>query len=1047
MRISVAVAVACLSMAGLSAADEVSAAIRKSTSIPAQGLGPALKSLAKDRGFQIVYVSHEVNALSTQGATGELTTEEALMRLLNGTGLTYRIFGDSSVSIVPAISSSAPANPERATTSSLRGASDAQGYATTEEASSDRIRLAQSDQAASPQTQGSSSARPSVENTIDTITVTGSRIQRGGFEAPTPVTVVDAADFESRSTTNVADYLNDLPAFLPTATPTTNTIATGGVGNFLNLRALGGERTLVLVDGRRHVPTSSVGTVSINMIPALLIERVEVVTGGASAAYGSDAVAGVVNLIFDHDLQGLRGEVQSGMAEEGDNEEWRAALAFGTSFAGDRGHFSIAAEAFDNSGIQYQRDRDWGARDWGIILNPDYAPGNGEPLKRLVPDAGLTIASEGGLILSGSLAGMQFAPDGSLIPFNPGRAAGGLVGQGGDGPYAGEQAVLAVPLKRHNVFARARYDLTDSLTGYFEASYAEQESNNRNLVQPFNFGDLFIRADNAFLSPEVRSQLAGEPGFVFSRLNTDFGFVQANDKVETQRAVAGLTGQFGGGWSWDAYVQYGETDRANVDPGNVIVANLAQAVDAMIDPTTGDPVCRSGAAGCVPINLFGFGAPSQAALDYVHGTASVYTYVEQEVAAASVQGAPFDTWAGPLSVAFGAEYREDSVRTTVDEISLRNGFLIGNQKPVEGSIDVKEVFGEAVVPLLSDLPWAKRVEIDLAARLTDYSTSGSVTTWKSGLSYSVNDALRFRATRSRDIRAPNVFELYTSSGTGFWPVMDPVTGQSLLVRSTLLPNLDLQPEEADTTVIGIVLQPAFIPGFRFSADHFDIKLNDAISQLTPPDILKRCNDGAAELCDFIQRDVSGSIIAINRSQLNIARRRIRGVDFEAQYSLPLSNFGTQASGVLAFRLLATYTSEISYDGGDGKIDQAGALAGEGSLPGLPRWRGYGSISYSDGPLITNLGARFVGSAARDNTDLPLDIEPSHFPAQVYLEASVQYSLVNAPGRKIQLFGGATNLLDKDPVLTGRDVFFSAATNPLYYDVIGRAYNAGVRVQF
>lgn len=517
--------------------------------------------------------------------------------------------------------------------------------------------------------------------------------------------------------------------------------------------------------------------------------------------------------------------------------------------------------------------------------------------------------------------------------------------------------------------------------------------------------------------------------------------MQANDKVETQRAVAGLTGQFGDGWSWDAYVQYGETDRANVDPGNVIVANLAQAVDAMIDPTTGDPVCRSGAAGCVPINLFGFGAPSQEALEYVHGTASVYTYVEQEVAAASVQGAPFDTWAGPLSVAFGAEYREDSVRTTVDEISLRNGFLIGNQKPVEGSIDVKEVFGEAVVPLLSDLSWAKQLDIDLAARLTDYSTSGSVTTWKSGLSYSVNDAVRFRVTRSRDIRAPNVFELYSSSGTGFWPV------ENMLVRSTLLPNPDLQPEEADTTVIGIVLQPAFLPGFRFSADRFDIKLNDAIGQLTPPDILERCNAGAVELCSFIQRDASGNITAINRSQLNIARRRIRGIDFEAQYSLPLSNLGMQSSGAFAFRLLATYTSEVSYDGGDGKVDQAGALAGEGSLPGLPRWRGYGSISYSDGPLIAHLGARFVGSADRDNTDLPFEIEPHHFPSQLYVDTSLQYSIVDAPGRKIQLFGGVTNLLDKDPVITGRDAFFSAATNPLHYDVIGRAYNAGVRVEF
>ncbi|HEX7115153.1 MAG TPA: TonB-dependent receptor [Steroidobacter sp.] len=1041
MRLSVAVAIGCLSLTGMSVAEDVRAAVREAIHIPAQGLGPALQTLAKQRGFQIVYVSDEVNSLRTQGATGELTIEEALMQLLSGTGLTYRVFSDDAIGIVPAKGSSSAPGAGAATISSTKeGGSSAAGAATQQQRAG-RMHLAQSSAA---MTSGANSVAPDGAAAIDTIVVTGSRIQRDGFTTPTPVTVVDAAALESRSTTNVANYLNDLPAFVPTQTPTTNSAATGGVGNYLNLRALGGERTLVLVDGRRHVPTTSVGTVSINVIPALLVERIEVVTGGASAAYGSDAVAGVVNLIFDHDLEGFRGEAQSGIAEEGDNEEWRAALAYGTSFADGRGHFSIAAEAFDNDGVRYQRDRDWGAREWGIVLNPSYAPGNGEPMKVLRPNTGLTIATEGGLILSGSLAGRQFLPDGSLAPFNPGIAApGGMVAEGGDGPYTGGQAVLAVPLKRHNVFARARYDLTDSVTGFLEASYAEQESNNRNLVQPFSFGDLFITADNAFLPSAVRMHLAdtGEPGFVFSRLHTDFGFVEANDKLETRRAVAGLRGELGSGWTWDAYYQYGQSDRANIDPGNVIMANFALAVDSVVDSVTGAPVCRSRAAGCVPINLFGFGAPSQAALDYIHGTASVLTDVEQEVVAASMQGRPFDTWAGPLSIAFGAEYREDSVSTTVDEISLNDGFMIGNQKPVEGSISVKEAFAEAVVPLLSGLPWAQQLEIDLAARLTDYSTSGSVTTWKAGLSHSFNDSVRIRGTRSRDIRAPNVFELFSKSGTGFWPVTHPVTGENLLVRSTLLPNLDLVPEEADTTVLGIVLQPSFIPGLRFSADHFDIKLRNAIGQLAPPEILDRCVAGAVELCDFIVSDDQGNITAINRSQLNLVRRRIRGIDFEVQYSLPLSSLGFATDGVLALRALATYTSELSYDDGGGRVDQAGALAG------LPRVRGYGSISYVDGPLIAHLGARYVGSADRDKTDFPLEFEPDHFPSQVYFDASLQYSILSRANRKVQLFGGVTNLLDKDPVLTGVDVFFSAATNPRYYDVIGRSYNAGVRVQF
>lgn len=1044
MRLSAAAAIGCLSLAGMAAAADVRAAVREAIHIPAQGLGSALQALAKQRGFQIVYVSDEVDALRTQGATGELTTEEVLRQLLSGTGLTYRVFSADAIGIVPIKeSSSASSDTGAATIPSTPGGA---GNATThgpanDQPVADRVRVEQSE----PST--SSNVGPGVSDgasAIDTIVVTGSRIQRDGFTTPTPVTVVDAAALASRSTTNVANYLNDLPAFMPTQTPTTNSAATGGVGNYLNLRALGGERTLVLVDGRRHVPTTSIGTVSLNVIPSLLVDRIEVVTGGASAAYGSDAVAGVVNIIFDHDLEGFRGEIQSGIAEEGDNEEWRAAFAYGTSFSDGRGHFSIAAEAFDNAGVQYQRDRSWGAREWGIVLNPDYAPGNGEPMKVLRPDTGLAIATEGGLILSGVLAGQQFLPDGSLAPFNPGIAApGGMVAQGGDGPYTGGQAVLAVPLKRHNVFARARYDLTGSVTAFLEASYAEQESNNGNLVQPFSFGSLFIAADNAFLPPDVRAALAaaGEPGFVFSRLHTDFGFIEANDEIETRRAVVGLRGEFGSGWTWEAYYQHGESDRANIDPGNVIMENLELAVDSIVDPLTDTPVCRSRAPDCVPIDLFGFGAPSQAALDYVHGTASVLTDVKQDVVAASMQGSPFDTWAGRLSVAFGAEYRKDSVRTTVDDISLNDGFMIGNQKPVQGSISVKEAFAETVVPLLSGLPGAQRLEMDLAARWTDYSTSGSVTTWKVGLSHSFNDSVRIRGTRSRDIRAPNVFELFSKSGTGFWPVTHPVTGENLLVRSTLLPNLDLVPEEADTTVVGIVLQPSFIPGLRFSADHFDIKMRNAIGQLGAPEILDRCIAGAVELCDFIETDDEGNITAINRSQLNLGRRRVRGADFEIQYSLPLSRLGFASNGVLALRALATYTSELSYDDGGGRVDQAGALAG------LPRVRGYGSISYANGPLIAHLGARYVGSADRDNTDLPLEFEPDHFPSQVYLDASLQYSIRSAASRKVQLFAGVSNLLDKDPVLTGEDVFFSMATNPRYYDVIGRSYNAGVRVQF
>jgi outer membrane receptor protein involved in Fe transport len=198
---------------------------------------------------------------------------------------------------------------------------------------------------------------------------------------------------------------------------------------------------------------------------------------------------------------------------------------------------------------------------------------------------------------------------------------------------------------------------------------------------------------------------------------------------------------------------------------------------------------------------------------------------------------------------------------------------------------------------------------------------------------------------------------------------------------------------------------------------------------------------------YVVRDAAGNIVAVNRSQLNLVERRIRGVDFEAHYSLPLSQLGMASSGTFGFRLLATYTDELSYNDGSRRIDQAGALAGDGSLPGLPRVRGYGSISYSDGPLVAHLGARYVGEANRDNSDPPLELAVDRFPSQVYFDTSVQYTLRSVAANRLQLFANVSNLLDEDPVITGRDVFFSAATNPLHYDVIGRAYSAGIRFSF
>lgn len=885
------------------------------------------------------------------------------------------------------------------------------------------------------------------EKVYEAIVVTASRIDRLGFEAPTPTTVLGQEEIARTSATNVGEILNEVPAFLAAQTPTAGTLSNNAGANYLDLRGLGQgigvPRTLVLVNNRRHVATTSGGVLDTNVIPSVLIDRIEVVTGGASAAWGSDAVAGVVNFIFDNDFEGVRGTLQSGISGQGDYEEWKTGLAFGTSFGGDRGHFVIAGEAVDNEGILNQSARDWGAEEWGLVDNADYVPGTGSFQRIPARNAHLSIATEGGLILSGSLAGTQFGPGGTPTPFQYGTNTG-LFMEGGDGVNMGRYTALAVPLKRAAGFSRASYDLTPDLTGFVELSAARTESHNPNIIQSFDFGTTFVQADNAFLPDAISDLLAtsGEAGFALGRVNTDIGFIEAYDESETLRGVAGVDGRFGAGWTWNAYYQYGRNTRDNRFLNNLIMPNYLRAGDAVVDPATGSVVCRSTLTnpddGCIPLNLFGFGSPSAAAIDYVTGDQRERTRIEQHVIAASVQGEPFSTWAGPVGFVAGAEQRSESVVAVVDPLSAADAFLVGNPKSVDGDYDVREVFGEVIVPLAMELPFAQSLDFNAAARVTDYSTTGSVATWKAGLSWEPLTDIRFRAARSRDIRAPNIAELFRTSTLSFSNVLDPVTGDIVLVPSPNIPNPNLAPEEADTWTIGMVVEPQLIPGLRLAVDFYDIDLKGVIATLSPQDIVTRCAEGASDLCTFVRRDPGGALVQVDRANVNLARLWTRGVDFDATYD---TDFGP---GSLALRLLATYVDTFTFDDGVSEVDRAGDVGVRG---GVPHWRGRLTATYEQGPATVYLAGRYVDGGKFDSS-LPAEaVGPNDYSARLYLDTSIEYALIDRDDMQVRLFGSIENLLDKDPPIMPADFIAPLATNPILYDVIGRQFNFGVRFRF
>lgn len=902
--------------------------------------------------------------------------------------------------------------------------------------------------------QSAPSGAPAGGAEVSEVLVTASRVQQTGFEAPTPTTVLGADDIRKTGITMVGQLTTQMPQFLGTDSPSNSGVRSGGGASAFNLRGLGAPRTLFLVNSRRHVPNNPNGTTDNNVVPSSIIDRVEVVTGGASAAWGSDAVAGVVNVILKKEIDGLEISAQAGGTEHGDNQEIKTSAAWGRRFADGRGKFMIAGEYDDNKGILHQSDRDWGRRGWSVIANPAYTSTNGQYAQLLTANGVTNNGNFGGVIVSGVLAGTTFGPGGTPIPYNSGAFPVGASGSiGGDGPDLNRGLAVLVPIQRYSIYTRTSYDLTDKVSLFFEGTLAQSKTN-YGLVDNFHFGNITINSDNAFLAPSLRTALAaaGQTSFKMGRVDSDFGVITEHNANATRRAVVGLEGAFGHGWTWNGYYQFGD-NRETLDEGPIVKpANYALAADAVVGPI-GQIVCRSSLTnptnGCVPINLFGSGSPSAAAIAYVTGFGHKLTIYQQQVASFSLQGPLFNTWAGPVSVATGAEYRRDNLNRTVDALSQANAYLIGNPKAAKGEVSVKEAFAEAVVPLAKDAPLIKSLDLDLADRYVDYSTTGTVNTWKVGLNYAVTDELRFRATRSRDIRAPNASELFLFGGTQFASIKDTVTGrlanQVELINS---PNPSLQPEEADTTTFGVVYEPSWLPRFRVSIDHYKIDIAGAIVSIPAQDIVDRCAAGNQALCGALTRNAAGDIIRIQAGRVNLSHLITSGVDGEAAYSLPVWSMLPNQSANLSLRALVNYVKENISDDGRTRIDRAGQVFDTGAVPSaVPHWRANGMIVYDTGPLSLIANLRYVGGGVYNTTFKPTDLNVQRFSARTYLNLGFNYALSRSSGEPIQIFGQVNNVFDRDPPIIPDSHPQSLITNYTLYDTIGRTFMIGFRMKY
>jgi outer membrane receptor protein involved in Fe transport len=986
--------------------------------VPPGGLKNVLDTFSRQARVPLIYQGAEMDGVRSRGFRGRATPQAALAALLRGTG--FRMYVDTSGAMAVA---------------RARG-----GAAATRDAAPEGgARRYASDFAEEP------------ARTRD-IVVTGTRIVRSGYDAPNPTTVIESEFIEARAPTTIIDALVALPVFRNSSTPGTAGVAQAGPAgqSFVNLRGLGATRTLVLLDGQRFVPSTSVGTVDVGLLPSALLQRVDVVTGGASAAYGSDAVAGVVNFVLDNRLAGIKGAVEGGLSTYGDNQSVRAALSAGSSF-GDRGRMVASAEYVNVSGVPINARPDTEYPVARLITNPGWTSGNGQVRRMILPYVYTRTAGLGGVVVGGPLAGLEFGPGGAVSQQPVGAFAGTsnhvLPGRHDGQPWDLSISLSSLPQEKATGYARVSWDLTDDLTAYVTGLAA------RNKPGPFFSspantlitGNFVIAQDNAFLPAPVRAKMAGLGLQTISvgRYSEDFGASVVSRTNDTARAVIGLQGRIGGGWTIDAYGQYGQNRQVFLIERNAIRNRFALAADAVDEGlargegANGTIVCRSSLTdpdnGCIPLDIFGpsgtrFDPVSPPAAPYIFGTSRAVLETGQKVLALSLSGEPLATGAGPVSVVVGAEFRRETARQTVDPLSQAGAFALGNPKPLAGEVEVTEGFAETVIPLARDLPFLRALDVNGALRVTDYSTSGSVMTWKLGANWQPADFVRLRLTRSRDIRTPNILELFSSPVISTGGVLDPFTNTSPTFQVFSLGNPDLRPETADTIAAGIVLQPWSVPGLELSVDYYRIEVLSAISTLSLADIVDRCFLGAPELCRLITRS-QGVITRIDNPYLNLSALTTRGIDFELSYRRAVGPGTAQA------RLLANRTLSYTLSDGVASIERAGDINS-----GQPKLTLAALLGYRAAGLGLFADLTHIGGGRYDNTFVqPTDINDNSIPSRTYLGLQASYDL-GRHGRRREVFFHIANLFNVRPPAV---FVFSGGPN---YERVGRSFRAGVRFE-
>ena len=717
----------------------------------------------------------------------------------------------------------------------------------------------------------------------------------------------------------------------------------------------------------------------------------------------------------------------------------------------------FSAEYSDSKGVGSFYTRDWGRKEQLTVSDR-----NG-PTDLLITDHVVNSLGAGGVIVGGpaNLIGMAFNPDGSLRPFNYGDPIDGRVMVGGEGLSVNATTTTVPSVERLTTYGSIYYDFSDRLTGYIEGGWSRATGDMRAAV--LRLDRQVIQGDNAFLPDAIKAQLAPGQSINISRIGFDIGNNRYRVINETPHGTIGLKGTFGNGWNWDAHSSYGINRYKQRGSMVLTTANLRYAVDAVDEGEflTGTPngniVCRAvlqnnpAAAGCAPFNLIGEGNTSQAGRDYVWGEPAADVKYTQFTVAADLVGDLFSLPAGPLRAAIGGEYRKETERLTADPIAAANGYLgSGNAVPYSGSFDVKEAYLEATAPIFASF------DLNGAVRYADYSTAGGQTAWKGGATYEPIDGLIFRLSRSRDIRAPAINELYSPGSDLVNPItliVDGVSKTNNIPQNSTAGNINVRPELADTWTAGFAYRGrGALAGLGLSADYYNITVKNAISNPTSAQIAALCNAGDQAFCDAFtygpdpNRPGERIHTAMLAGTLNLGSFKQEGIDMTLYYNSRAGFVGDD--GRYSASASGTYILHSIVDPGtvgSTPSDEVGAM-NPYTLGAIPRFRGDLTQTLGTNGWEVSLQTLFISKGIQDTTyNAPggPTVNDNHVPATWYFNLTGKVFVGET--KRYELFWAVNNLLDQDPRATPYFVL-NAPVNGQYYDKIGRRYTIGVRIR-